>query len=131
MVDRKIISKNMIEDKKKELAALVAKTGVFFAQCDNDFSIEENQVIESYLKNIDKMGVSGLDKSCAKGLTIDKIIEETNAYSAGLKAEELTIFMLGFIELVIMADGKRDPRNDRNRSEIDGFDGPVQGPECD
>jgi hypothetical protein len=118
MVDRKIISKNMIEDKKKELAALVAKTGVFFAQCDNDFSIEENQVIESYLKNIDKMGVSGLDKSCAKGLTIDKIIEETNAYSAGLKAEELTIFkkkMLGFIELVIMADGKRDP------AEIENF----------
>jgi hypothetical protein len=105
MVDRKIIT-------------LVAKTGVFFAQCDNDFSIEENQVIESYLKNIDKMGVSGLDKSCAKGLTIDKIIEETNAYSAGLKAEELTIFkkkMLGFIELVIMADGKRDP------AEIENF----------
>ena len=88
-----------LEKEKIELNNLCAKIGVFFANCDGEFTPNDGKQL-----TIDEV---------SKDLTIDEVIKDTKAFLDDFKGTE-RLAMLGMlfilIDRVIAADGVYHPK---------------------
>lgn len=101
-------------DAKNEMAILVAKTGLFFANCDGVYDEREQKFIENFIAELrnEKSDVTDdalalIAKSIGSIYTLSEIISETKAYLAQFNSDEkkaiLDVFS-DFISKVINAD---------------------------
>lgn len=101
-------------DAKNEMAILVAKTGLFFANCDGVYDEREKKFIENFIAELKNEGSDVTDdalaliaKSIDSIYTLSEIISETKAYLAQFNSDEkkaiLDVFS-DFISKVINAD---------------------------
>lgn len=101
-------------DAKNEMAILVAKTGLFFANCDGVYDEREKKFIENFIAELKNGGSDVTDdalaliaKSIDSIYTLSEIISETKAYLAQFNSDEkkaiLDVFS-DFISKVINAD---------------------------
>lgn len=101
-------------DAKNEMAILVAKTGLFFANCDGVYDEREQKFIENFIAELrnEKSDVTDdalalIAKSIDSIYTLSEIISETKAYLAQFNSDEkkaiLDVFS-DFISKVINAD---------------------------
>ena len=97
---------------------LMAKTGLFFASVDGDYSPSEKEFIESYINKLASVGPVDevkemLENSLNVRYTLDEIIAETkqllNYFSQPEDKQAIVVSMANFIEQVIMADGVEHP----------------------
>lgn len=93
---------------------LMAKAGLFFANCDGNFSQRERDFIEAFLQNIQEVGdiedelKNDINDSLNHTYTIEGIIEDTKQLVEGFNEDErkaILFTMAAFIEKVIAADG--------------------------
>ncbi len=93
---------------------LMAKAGLFFANCDGNFSQRERDFIEAFLQNIQEVGdiedelKNDINDSLNHTYTIEGIIEDTKQLVDGFNEDErkaILFTMAAFIEKVIAADG--------------------------
>jgi tellurite resistance protein len=93
---------------------LMAKAGLFFANCDGNFSQRERDFIEAFLQNIQEVGdiedelKNDINDSLNHTYTIEGIIEDTKQLVDGFNEDErkaILFTMAAFIEKVITADG--------------------------
>lgn len=93
---------------------LMAKAGLFFANCDGNFSQRERDFIEAFLQNIQEVGdiedelKKDINDSLNHTYTIEGIIEDTKQLVDGFNEDErkaILFTMAAFIEKVITVDG--------------------------
>lgn len=95
---------------------LMAKTGLFFANADGQYTDEEKKFITDFILGIEQIGEMevGLKAQVMDTVNhsymLEGIIEETNALLAGFTATEKDAIrksLKAFVNNVIMADGTR------------------------
>ena len=105
----------MMTDKLKDTITLTAKAGLFFANCDGDFSQRENDFIEGYIASIEDVGEIPEDlkvevrDTLNHRYTLDGIIAETNDLVSGFNDDErkaILFTLRQFILKVISADAR-------------------------
>lgn len=100
--------------KLKEIQLLVAKTGVFFANCDGEYDKKEKEFIAKFILNMIHKGID-IDESLNElidvkhsNISIEEVVLETKEFLNSIDREEqiLTISMMKeFIERLINIDG--------------------------
>ena len=109
-------------NKRKELQLLIAKTGVFFANCDGEYDKLEDKFISEFILAMIKDGIEIEDSLKevidikSEKYTIDDIINSTREFLKKLTEEEKTTtidLMIDFIEKVINADGVVHPNEEK------------------
>ena len=94
---------------------LMAKTGLFFAHCDGDYTDRERDFVEGFLAGIEQIG--SVDDEVKKAVldsvnhtyTLDEVLEETKQLVAGFNDDERTAILAvidGFIKKVMRVDNK-------------------------
>ncbi len=94
---------------------LMAKTGLFFAHCDGDYTDRERDFVEGFLAGIEQIG--SIDDEVKKAVldsvnhtyTLDEVLEETKQLVAGFNDDERTAILAvidGFIKKVMRVDNK-------------------------
>lgn len=105
-------------DKIVSVVKLMAKTGLFFANADGQYSDREAQYLNDFIGGIEQIG--DLDEALrqeVKGAlghayTHEEIFAETEALLDGFNSDErkaIVASIRGFINKVIRADGKVHP----------------------
>lgn len=116
----------MIMEKLVNTIKLMAKSGLFFANCDGEVSIHEKEFIKNFLGSILEVGTidDGLKNDVKDTLnhtyTLEDIIEETKQLVDGFNDDErkaILVTMSGFISKVISADGRFDPKEHGNYTQ--------------
>lgn len=101
-------------NKRKELQLLIAKTGVFFANCDGEYDKLEDKFISEFILAMIKDGIEIEDSLKevidikSEKYTIDDIINSTKEFFEVLSEDKKTIaidILKDFIEKNINADG--------------------------
>ena len=101
-------------NKRKELQLLIAKTGVFFANCDGEYDKLEDKFISEFILAMIKDGIEIEDSLKevidikSEKYTIDDIINSTKEFFEVLSEDKKTIvidILKDFIEKIINADG--------------------------
>ncbi len=101
-------------NKRKETQILVARTGVFFANCDGEYDKLEDKFISEFVLQMIKDGIEIEDSLKelidikSEKCTIDDVINSTKELLHQVNGEERTqiVDMLkDFIEKIINADG--------------------------
>ena len=105
----------MNTDKLKDTIILTAKAGLFFANCDGDFSQKENDFIEGYIASIEDVGdipddlKAEVRDTLNHHYTLDGIIAETKDLVSGFNDDERNAILFTlrqFILKVISADAR-------------------------
>ncbi len=105
----------MNNDKLKDTIVLTAKAGLFFANCDGNFSEKENEFIEGYISSIEEVGEipaelkAEVRDTLNHAYTLDGIIAETNNLVSGFNDDErkaILFTLRQFIMKVISADAR-------------------------
>lgn len=95
---------------------LMAKTGLFFANADGDYSEKEKQYITDFILGIEKIGdlEVGLKAQVLDTInhtyTFEEIVSETRSLLEGFSTEEQDAIrksLKAFVNQVITIDGKR------------------------
>lgn len=91
---------------KKKLAVLLAKIGLFFANCDGEYCPLEEQFINNFINNLkrnncidDKDSEAILDAAGTQ-ITIEEIVEEMNNFVKELKENERGTFVSSIDEYI-------------------------------
>ena len=107
---------------RKEFQLLVARTGVFFANCDGEYDKLEDKFISEFILQMIKDGIEVEDSLKelidikSEKCTIDDVINSTKELLNQVDGEERTqiVDMLkDFIEKVINADGVVHPNEEK------------------
>ncbi len=94
---------------------LMAKTGLFFAHCDGDYTDRERDFVEGFLAGIEQIGSiddevkNAVLDSVNHTYTLDEVLEETKQLVAGFNDDERTAILAvidGFIKKVMRVDNK-------------------------
>ena len=102
--------------KLADTITLMAKTGLFFAHADGEYSAQEKQFITDFILGIEKIGDMevGLKAKVMDAVnhtyTLEGIIGDTKALLDGFNADEQNAIrksLVAFVNHVILADGKR------------------------
>ena len=97
---------------------LVAKTGLFFACVDGEYSESEKIFIENYINNLAKVGPVDevkemLENALNVRFTLDEVIADTRERLGYVPEPEdkkaIVMSMFNFIQHVITADGVEHP----------------------
>ncbi len=108
-----------MENKKKEVLLLSAKTGLFFANCDGEFDDTESKFISDYILEIIHAGIDiedtmeDLIKLKGEITTIEELISYTKEFLYKLSDDEKPIIiseLKTFIEGLISIDGVVHPK---------------------
>ena len=103
---------------RKDFQILVARTGVFFANCDGNYDKLEGKFISEFILQMIKDGIEIEDSLKelidikSEKCTIDDVINSTKEFLSSLTEEESSKtveLMSDFIEKVINADGVVHP----------------------
>lgn len=116
----------MIMEKLVNTIKLMAKSGLFFANCDGQVSIHERDFIHNFLRSI--LEVGEIDETLKLDVvdtlnhtyTLDEIIRETKELVDGFNDDErkaILVTMSGFIQKVISSDGRFDPTEHGNYTQ--------------
>ncbi len=116
----------MIMEKLVNTIKLMAKSGLFFANCDGQVSIHERDFIHNFLRSI--LEVGEIDEALKLDVvdtlnhtyTLDEIIRETQKLVEGFNDDErkaILVTMSGFIQKVISSDGRFDPTEHGNYNQ--------------
>lgn len=116
----------MIMEKLVNTIKLMAKSGLFFANCDGQVSIHERDFIHNFLRSI--LEVGEIDETLKLDVvdtlnhtyTLDEIIRETKELVDGFNDDErkaILVTMSGFIQKVISSDGRFDPKEHGNYTQ--------------
>ena len=109
-------------NKRKELQLLIAKTGVFFANCDGEYDKLEDKFISEFILAMIKDGIEIEDSLKelidikSEKYTIDDIINSTKEFFEVLSEDKKTIaidILKDFIEKIINADGVVHPNEEK------------------
>ncbi|MBQ2397970.1 MAG: hypothetical protein II304_13205 [Bacteroidales bacterium] len=109
-------------NKLKEIQMLVARTGVFFANCDGEYDKLEDKFISEFILQMIKDGIEIEDSLKelidikSEKCSIDDIINSTKEFLNQVTEEEQTTtidLMKDFIEKVINADGVIHPNEEK------------------
>ncbi len=109
-------------NKLKEIQILVARTGVFFANCDGEYDKLEDKFISGFILQMIKDGIEIEDSLKelidikSEKCSIDDIINSTKEFLNQVTEEEQTTtidLMKDFIEKVINADGVIHPNEEK------------------
>ena len=110
-------------DKLISTIKLLAKSGLFFANCDGEVSDRERKYINTFLGNILEVGdiddelKNEVEDSLNHTYTLEGIIDETKQLVDGFNEDErkAILFMLNhFIHKVVSADERVDSRERDN-----------------
>ena len=97
---------------------LMAKTGLFFASVDGEYSQSERIFIENYINSLSQVGPIDevkdmLQNSLNMRFTLDEIIADTRQLLGYFNEPEdkkaIVMSMYNFIQQVILADGVEHP----------------------
>lgn len=97
---------------------LMAKTGLFFASIDGEYSQSERIFIENYINSLANMGPIDevkemLENALNVRFTIDEIIADTRQllsyFPSVADKQAIVLHLYDFIQRVIMADGVEHP----------------------
>ena len=97
---------------------LMAKTGLFFASVDGEYSQSERIFIENYINSLSQVGPVDevkdmLQNSLNMRFTLDEIIADTRQLLGYFNEPEdkkaIVMSMYNFIQQVILADGVEHP----------------------
>lgn len=109
-------------NKRKELQLLIAKTGVFFANCDGEYDKLEDKFISEFILAMFHDGIEMTDSLKEiidiknKKFTIDEIINCTKEFFEVLSEDKKTIaidILKDFIVKIINADGVVHPNEEK------------------
>ena len=109
-------------NKREETQILVARTGVFFANCDGEYDKLEDKFISEFVLQMIKDGIEIEDSLKelidikSEKCTIDDVINSTKELLYQVNGEERTqiVDMLkDFIEKIINADGVVHPNEEK------------------
>ena len=113
----------MNTEKLKDSIVLTAKAGLFFANCDGQFSQKENDFIEGYIASIEDVGEipddlkAELRDTLNHRYALDDIIAETMDLVSGFNDDERKAILVTtslFIRKVIMADQRVESKEREN-----------------
>ena len=102
-------------EKIVDVVKLMAKTGLFFANCDGKYDQRERDFIESYTASIEQVGdidpalKQSLKDSLNEQYTFDQIVNDTKALTEGFNQDERKVILLTidqFIRNVVKLDGE-------------------------
>jgi hypothetical protein len=107
-----------INNEKQELNLLCAKIGAFFSNCDGNFSEEEKNFLEKYLKLVDTNLTPddnhqlSIEDVMSFNSTIEEIISETNKFLSRYEDNEriaVSGMLTALIDQIIKVDGEEHP----------------------
>lgn len=102
---------------------LMAKTGLFFASCDGDYSQHERDFINAFLNSILSVGdideslQNEVNDSLKRSFSLEEIIQETRQLVDGFNEDErkaILLTMSAFVQKVISADERMDSQERAN-----------------
>lgn len=102
-------------EKIVDVVKLMAKTGLFFANCDGSYDQRERDFIENFISGIE--GVGDIDPALKQNLkdslnqqfTYEQIVSDTKALTDGFNEDERKVILITidqFIRKVIRLDGE-------------------------
>ncbi len=104
-----------MQTKKDKLSILLARTAVFFANCDGIYDSSEKVFIQSFVKNLIEQNhilpetKELIENIKPQGISIEKIVAETKSLISELPLEEKEPFVFSihsFVKKLITADNK-------------------------
>lgn len=111
-------------DIKSKMAILIARTGVFFANCDGDYDERERMFIKNFVAELKKSESDVTDDALAtvaesldRVYTLSEIIAETKSYLTAFNPNEkkaLLDVLSDFISKVINADSVLSDKETEN-----------------
>lgn len=106
----------------KEIQIVIARTGVFFANCDGEYDKLEERFISEYVLQMIKDGIE-IEESLkelidikSEKITIDDVINSTKAFLGQINEVEkpqIVGMLKDFIEKVINVDGVIHPNEEK------------------
>jgi hypothetical protein len=102
-------------DKIISVVKLMAKTGLFFANCDGQYDQRERDYIENFISGMESVGdieptlKQSLRESLNQQYTFDQIVNDTKALTDGFNEDERKVILITidqFIRKVIRLDGE-------------------------
>ena len=109
----------MTQNLDNELSILLAKTGVFFANSDGNFSSHEKDYISNFLQQLKKFNAISnpvekqIEKICDDKISFDNLINDTKSLIVKIEPEEKDTFIQQldmFIQGIIEIDGTTRPK---------------------
>ena len=100
-------------EKLENVVRLMAKTGLFFANCDGQYAQQEKDFIEGFIAQIEQIGTidETLKKEVAGAIdhqyTLEEIVQNTQEVLDGFNSDEQKAILMaidGFAKKVIKAD---------------------------
>ena len=94
---------------------LMAKTGLFFANCDGNYDQRERDFIENFISSIEMVGdvdpalKQSLKDSLNQQYTFDQIVSDTKDLTDGFNEDERKVILItidNFISNVVKLDGE-------------------------
>lgn len=113
-------------EKKYEMMALLAKTGLFFANCDGNYDRSEQRFISAYIETLSENEhipntiSSMLHDTIKQTYTLETILSDTRAHLTGFNSDEchaIIRVIKDFITRLIAADGRIDSNEQRYFNE--------------
>ncbi|MBR3453941.1 MAG: hypothetical protein IKH26_01310 [Bacteroidaceae bacterium] len=108
-------------EKLVKVVKLMAKTGLYFASCDGDYSQSEKDFLEAYVSGIEAIGSiddelkQSVYSTFDKTYSLEEIVEDTKEMVDGFEPEQRTAVlkeMQQFIIKVIRLDNKVDSKEE-------------------
>ncbi len=108
-------------EKLVKVVKLMAKTGLYFASCDGDYSQSEKDFLEAYVSGIESIGSiddelkQSVYSTFDKTYSLEEIVEDTKEMVDGFEPEQRTAVlkeMQQFIIKVIRLDNKVDSKEE-------------------
>ena len=102
----------------EQVVRLAAKTGLYFASVDGDYSTAERQFIENYKNRLAQVGpvsdVQGIfDGILRKPVSLSEVINDTKALLQLMPTpadrQAVVVTLANYIQRIIMADGVEHP----------------------
>jgi hypothetical protein len=102
-------------EKIVDVVKLMAKTGLFFANCDGKYDQRERDFIENFISSIEMVGdidpalKQSLKDSLNQQYTFDQIVSDTKQLTGGFNEDEQKVILITidqFISNVVKLDGE-------------------------
>ena len=111
-------------EKLENVVRLMAKTGLFFANCDGQYAQPEKDFIKSFIAQIEQVGT--IDEELKREVTgaidrkytLEEIVRDTQEVLEGFKRDEQKAILLtidAFVAKVIKADKRMAEAENANR----------------
>lgn len=111
-------------EKLENVVRLMAKTGLFFANCDGQYAQPEKDFIEGFIAQIEQIGT--IDETLKKEVTgaidrkytLEEIVRDTQEVLEGFNRDEQKAILLtidAFVAKVIKADKRMAEAENANR----------------